>query len=242
MSAHSLRVSASIDALTGDVAARIVKCARDAIAGRGAFHWALSGGSTPKALFALLALPEWAGRFDWKRTHIWWSDERNVPPDSPESNFRLANDMLLSRVPIPPENVHRVLTELGAEEAAADYEARIQKRVPGRGHCFDLVLLGMGDDGHTASLFPGTLDLIPADRLVVAHWVPKVQMMRITFTPALINAAANVMFLVTGAAKAELLAKVLYGPRQPDVLPAQLIEHAEWWVDAAAASAIGPAV
>ena len=110
----------------------------------------------------------------------------------------------------------------------------------GGGLRLDLVLLGMGDDGHTASLFPGTLDLIPDDRLVIAHWVPKVQMMRITFTPLLINAAENVLFMVTGRAKAELLARVLYGPRQPDVLPAQLIEHAEWWVDAAAASAMRP--
>jgi 6-phosphogluconolactonase len=241
MSNHALRVSATVETLTRDLASRIVKCARDAIAGRGAFHWALSGGSTPRALFALLASAEWAGRFDWKKTHVWWSDERDVPPDSPESNYKTAWDTLLSRVPIPAQNLHRVTTELGAEQAAADYEARIRLAVPGPDHCLDLVLLGMGDDGHTASLFPGTLDLIPDDRLVIAHWVPKVQMMRITFTPLLINAAANVMFLVTGEPKAALLARVLYGPRQPDLLPAQLIEHAEWWVDAAAASAIaGP--
>lgn len=236
MSAHSLRVSPTAEALTLDAAARIVKCARDAIAGRGAFHWALSGGSTPKALFGLLAMPEWAGRFDWKRIHLWWSDERDVPPDSPDSNFRMADAALLSRVPIPPENVHRVTTEIGAEEAADDYETRIRMSVPGTGPVFDLVLLGMGDDGHTASLFPGTLDDIPEDRLVVARWVPKVQMKRITFTPTLINAATTVMFIVTGLAKADILARVLTGPRQPDLLPAQLIEHAEWWVDSAAAS------
>lgn len=240
MSNHSLRVSATVETLTRDLAARIVKCGRDAIAGRGAFHWALSGGSTPKALFALLASHEWASRFDWKKTHVWWSDERNVPPDSPESNYKTAWDTLLSHVPIPAANVHRVTTEIGAEDAAADYETRLRLKVPGPEYCLDLVLLGMGDDGHTASLFPGTLDLIPDDRLVIAHWVPKVQMMRITFTPLLINAAENVLFMVTGRAKAELLALVLYGPRQPDVLPAQLIEHAEWWVDAAAASAMRP--
>lgn len=236
MSAHSLRVSPTAEALTIDAAARIVKCARDAIAGRGAFHWALSGGSTPKALFALLAMPEWAGRFDWKRVHLWWSDERNVPPDSPDSNFGMAHAALLSRVPIPPENVHRVMTEIGAEEAAADYETRIRLSVPGKGHVFDLVLLGVGEDGHTASLFPGALDDIPADRLVVAYWVPKVQMTRITFTPTLINAATTVMFIVTGLAKADILARVLTGPSEPHLLPAQLIEQAEWWVDSAAAS------
>ncbi|MBX7214636.1 MAG: 6-phosphogluconolactonase [Thermoflexales bacterium] len=233
-----MRVSDTAEALTGDAAARIVKCARDAIAGRGTFHWALSGGGTPRALFMLLAMPEWAGRVDWKRTHVWWSDERYVPPTHSESNYRMAYETLLSKVPIPEANVHRVGTELGAEEAAAEYETQIRLQVPGVGHAFDLVLLGMGEDGHTASLFPGSLDDIPAERLVYAHWIPRVQAKRITFTPTLINAAATVMFIVTGAAKADILCRVLCGPRDPDQLPAQLVERAEWWLDAAAAAGL----
>jgi 6-phosphogluconolactonase len=240
-------------ALARDAADRIAEASRAAIAARGAFHLALSGGATPRAAYAALAEPEAAARVDWPRVHLWWSDERDVPAGHPDSNYRMAREALISRVPIPPANVHRVETERGPRQAAAHYELAIESlghwaiepmaqwpngpmaQSPFR---FDLILLGLGEDGHTASLFPGTTGAIAPEQRVAALYVPKLNAWRITFTPRLINAARQAAFLVSGAAKADVARRVLRGPRQPDVLPAQAIQLAdgslEWWADRAA--------
>jgi 6-phosphogluconolactonase len=235
----------------------VVFFGRKAIERRGRFHLALSGGSTPKALFELLAQPPYAGQIFWDRVHVWWGDERLVPSDAPESNFRMAEAALLSRVPIPPGQVHRVRTELGAEQAAAHYETEIKfafgqisvdeetgalldsAGVP----VFDMILLGMGDDGHTASLFPDSEALNAHERLVTSHYVEKVAMQRITFTAPLINAGDTVLFLVSGAGKAQMLKRVLMGEITPGALPAQQIAPAGklfWMIDAAAAGELAP--
>ncbi len=238
-----LHVAFDHTVLIADTAAYIHTLSAQALARHGVFHWALSGGSTPRALFQLLATPDWVGQFDWAKIHLWWSDERDVPSDAPDSNYKMAHDALISQVPISIANVHRVPTELGAEPAAQAYQREVLQTLKSHPPQFDLILLGMGDDGHTASLFPGTAAIFEKEQLVIAHFVPKVNMMRITFTAPLINAAHTVMFLVSGASKAITLRRVLYEIDQPNVLPAQIVSPTSgeliWAVDAAAASRLG---
>lgn len=212
-----------------------------ATAARGRFSVALSGGSTPADLYALLATDAFAGRVDWSRVQVYWGDERCVAPDHPQSNYRMAEQRLLSRVPLPPANVHRIRGEIDPKRAAAEYEELLRREIGSHG--FDLVLLGMGDNGHTASLFPGLPGVTEAARWVLAQYVEVVSMWRITLTPVAINAAAQVTFLVAGSEKAERLREVLEGPAQPEVLPSQAIRPAPgqltWLVDAAAAARLG---
>jgi 6-phosphogluconolactonase len=215
-----------------------VTLATAAIAARGQFVVALSGGSTPRATYKLLASDELAARVDWPRVHVFWGDERCVPPDHPESNYRMARETLLDHVPLPTRNVHLIQGELPPDQAATAYQAELEA-VLGAGGRFDLILLGMGEDGHTASLFPSTAALHEQTRWVVAHYVDKLRAWRVTLTPVIINAAAHVTFLVSGAGKAERLREVLDGPHQPDVLPAQIVRPTDgrllWLADAAAA-------
>ena len=226
-----------------DAAARLIALSCESLAAHGVFHVALSGGNTPNALYRLIATPEYASQFDWSRIHLWWSDERYLPIDNPDNNYHMAHEALIRHISIPAENVHRVPVELPSLDAAARYESEVVKIVGAASDAslpaLDLILLGLGDDGHTASCFPGTVAHIAQDRLVVAHFVPQVNMWRITFTPRLINAAQHVMFLVSGKGKAAILERVLHGPYQPDLLPAQLIApaHGEltWMVDRDAA-------
>lgn len=205
------------------------------------FSVALSGGSTPERLYALLAVPEFASQIVWSRVHIFWGDERCVPPDHPDSNYRMARETLLGRVPIPPENVHRIVGELDPPQAAALYEQHLQTFLGDKPR-FDLILLGMGNDGHTASLFPHTPALHEQTRWVVANHAPAQPSWRVTLTPLAINAAAQVVFLVAGSEKAETLRRVLNGPYIPDELPAQLVQPSNgeltWMVDRAAARLI----
>jgi 6-phosphogluconolactonase len=249
-----LHISPDAQSLMSDAAARVLACYEAGVARRGVFHFALSGGKTPPPLFSLLASADWSPRFDWAKVHLWWSDERDVPSDSPDSNYYMAYDSLISKVPLPAENLHRVKTELGAEEAAANYvgelvtwlrddAARLDDIEPTSYfilHPFDLILLGIGDDGHTASLFPGTSAIGERERIVVAQFVPKVNRMRITFTYPLINAARTILFLVSGASKANMLRRVLMEFHHPDVLPAQGVAPSSgdliWMVDAPAAA------
>lgn len=221
-----------------------VHLAEGAVRARGRFTVALAGGSTPRGTYALLASEAFAPRVDWSRVHVFWGDERCVPPEHPESNHRMARETLLDHVPIPPANVHRIPCEQEPMRAAATYERTLQEffaLAPGAGvPQFDLILLGMGDDGHTASLFPGTAALHERRRWVVAHYVEKLQAWRVTLTPAVLNAADHVAFLVSGAGKATRLREVLRGSYQPDILPAQIVQPASgrlvWLVDAAAAA------
>jgi 6-phosphogluconolactonase len=224
-------------------AERIVALARAAIAARGRVLLALSGGSTPRPLYELIATQPYAGRIDWSRVHLFWGDERSVPPDHPESNYRMTKEALIDHVLIPADNVHRIRGEDDPARAAFAYE-RVLRGFFGAGEVpersFDLVLLGVGADGHTASLFPGT----PAtheQRLWVmpVHVDRPRDMWRVTLTPVVLNAAGDITFLVTGAEKAARVRQVLKESDRPEV-PAQLVcpTHGtlHWMVDAAAGS------
>jgi 6-phosphogluconolactonase len=225
------------EALADAVARHIVQRARRAISSSGRFTLALSGGSTPRAAYTCLAKGALASRIDWERVHILWGDERCVPPDDPRSNFRMAREALLDRVPIPPRQIHRIRGEDFPEEAAEAYERELREL---RRHGpLDLVLLGLGEDGHTASLFPGQSVMHEKGRWVLATPAPDKTMWRVTLTPEVLNMARNVTFVVSGASKALRLQQVLEGPFTPDVLPAQAIRplrgRLTWMLDQAAA-------
>lgn len=208
------------------------------------FTIALSGGSTPHAFHSVLVAPPYRDQVDWGSLEFFWGDERFVPPDDPESNYRMARETLLLKAPITSDQVHRVPTERGDPAMVAElYEADIRRDMnvlPGQLPRFDLILLGMGPDGHCASLFPHTDALRVRDRLVTANYVPKLDANRITLTVPVINNAAAVVFLVAGADKADALAAVLEGSHDPETYPSQLIapEHGvlHWLVDRAAAA------
>jgi 6-phosphogluconolactonase len=224
-------------------AEEVVNAANQAIAERGRFTLALSGGSTPKALFTLLATNA-RSALAWDRTYFFWSDERHVPPTDADSNYRMAHEAMLSKVPVPAGNVFRIPAEMKDAAAAAEaYEQTLRKFFgvePGHFPHFDLILLGLGPDGHTASLFPGTVALREKSRLVVANWVEKLKAHRITFTLPLLNAARKVMFLVSGTDKAAVLKSVLESDAPGEQFPAKLVQPDNgtviWFVDRAAAS------
>ena len=240
------------ESLMVDAAAhRFVAVANTAIEARGAFIVALSGGSTPRSLYAQLAAEPCVSSLDWSRVHILWGDERCVPPDHVSSNYRMARETLLDHVPVPEVNVHRIRGEDDPAEAALAYERVLRAELltpigPPRaapGSRIDLVLLGLGHDGHTASLFPGKASLHDNARWVVADHVHAVPMWRVTLTASVMNAAAEVVFLVSGDAKAAIVRKVLEGPKRPQELPAQLIAptagRVTWLLDAPAAAKLG---
>ncbi|MGC2696829.1 MAG: 6-phosphogluconolactonase [Candidatus Angelobacter sp.] len=201
-------------ALKRAAAQEFQRLAETAISERGRFSVALSGGNTPRGVYSLLA-EEYQNTLPWDKIHMFFGDERNVPPDHPDSNYRMANEALLSRVPIPAKNVNRIRTELGPEAAAEEYQTRLREffhLTDNDWPRFDLVLLGLGDDGHTASLFPGTQALNDVSHAVIANWVEKLQSFRITFTFPVLNHAAEVLFLVSGAGKAPILKDVIQPP------------------------------
>ena len=211
------------------------------IADGGRFSVAVPGGNTPKQVYALLASEAFKERVEWGRVHVFFGDERCVPPEHPESNYRMVLETLLSNVPIPQKNVYRIKGELGPEEAAAAYESELRKYfVAASVPRFDLVLLGMGEDGHTASLFPDSAALNEKNAWVAANWVAQLNSFRITLTLSALNAAANILFLVKGLQKAKRLAEVLNGPFDLLQLPAQAIRPTNgslvWMVDAEAAA------
>lgn len=224
-----IRILPDTTALFRGAADELVRTAIEAVNARGVFQVALSGGSTPKGLFSLLVTDETLRQqMPWDKIHIWWSDERNVPPDDSDSNFKMADEALLKRAPIPAPNVHRMHAEYDdafrtAEEYEAELRADFQTKEPAFPQ-FDLILLGMGNEGHTASLFPGTKALDETKRLVVANWVGKLFTWRITFTAPMINKARRVILLVAGDDKALALKGVLEGPHEPAQLPVQLIQ------------------
>lgn len=237
----------TVEALAEDAAQRFARAANDAVQSHGEFVVALSGGATPRSLYARLAAPPYVSSVPWSLVQVLWGDERCVAPDQAASNYRMAREALLDHVAIRAENVHRIRGEDVPAEAARAYERTLRTvvrtpRGPPRGTPgarIDLVLLGLGDDGHTASLFPAALDVPDGDRWVVARYHVPSSLWRVTLTPVLINAAAEVLFLVTGDAKAEIVRRVLEGPRRLQELPAQLIAPADgrmlWLLDAAAA-------
>ena len=228
-----LKILAGPEALAKAAAELFVAKTIEAVAKQGFFTVALSGGSTPKLLYQLLAD---RAEVPWSSIHFFWTDERHVPPDDPENNYSMAYDALLSRVPV--SKVHRVLSENpSAADAAQDYEKTVLEFVPETPPRFDLILLGVGTDGHTASIFPGAEVLNERKRLVAASYVEKLKRYRITMTLPLINNAASVMFLVSGTEKAEIVKEVLHGPKK---YPAQEVRPIKgelvWLLDREAAS------
>ncbi len=235
-----VQVKADLDELSRAAASEVLRQARRAVQAKGLFFLALSGGSTPKSLYALLADDSsFRAEVPWDKTHFFWGDERHVPPEHPESNYRMAQEVLLSKVPLPSENIHRINAgNPNAQRAAEEYEETLRAFFclrPGEFPRFDLVLLGMGADGHTASLFPGTEALRERKRMVVANWVEKLHAHRITMTLPVFNRAAMVLFLVSGGEKAETLRRVLEGRRGKDPFPSLLIRPTQgrllWLVD-----------
>ncbi len=240
-----LAVLPSAAALAEAAAGRFVAAAGDAIASRGQFIVALSGGSTPRDTYLRLGTGALVSKVMWSRVQVLWGDERCVPPHDVESNYRMARETLLDRVPVPTAHVHRIHGEDDPATAAEAYEATLRAllRRPAAAR-IDLILLGLGEDGHTASLFPGSAAVHEQTRWVMAARAAAASMWRITLTPAVINAAVEVLFLVSGGAKAGILRRVLEGPRRPLELPAQAIApsngRVRWCVDAAAAADLTP--
>ena len=229
-------------------AEEMIQAATQSVEQRQQFSIALSGGSTPKGLYTLIAANA-ATTLPWDRMFFFWSDERHVPPDDRDSNYRMANESLLSKVPIPAANIFRVPAENPDASAAAEsYEKSLRRffaSAPGDVPRFDLILLGLGPDGHTASLFPGTAALHERSRLVIANWVEKLQTSRITFTLPLLNAARCVVFLVSGSDKASVLREVIEGDATGEKYPSKLVQPKDgkliWLVDRAAASELSTA-
>ena len=240
MSSANLLVHETSEELAEAAARDFVEKAGSAIAGRGRFAVALAGGSTPKATYAALARDH-AGRVDWPNVHVFFGDERTVPPDSGDSNYGMAREALLDHVPIG--GVHRMRGELAPEEAAERYEEELRNFFgPDGVPSLDLIMLGIGGDGHTASLFPNTPALGVTDRLTFANPVEKLDTVRLTLTVPVINAARAVNFLVAGEDKAEALREALEGDADPREYPAKLIRPAggpTWMVDGAAAKLLG---
>jgi 6-phosphogluconolactonase len=226
-------------ALARTAAQEFHRLSEAAVQERGRFSVALSGGNTPRTVYSLLASEH--QQLPWDRIHIFFGDERHVSPDHPDSNFRMANESLLSKVPIPEKNVHRIRAELEANAAATEYEQELRSFFHLVDHdwpAFDLIFLGLGEDGHTASLFPGSQALTESSRRVVANWVEKFQAFRITFTFPVLNHASEVVFMVSGAGKAQILSEVVRtGARK---YPAQNVQPKNgdllWLVDQEAGS------
>ncbi len=234
-----------VEHLSRAAAQIFVHKARDAIAHSGQFTVVLSGGSTPRRLYQLLAEPRLRGEVEWSKVEFFWGDERTVPPDHPDSNFNLAYQSLLVKLPCPIQQIHRIRAERKDQvKAARDYQGEIARvlGLPARGEppAFDLILLGLGPDGHTASLFPYTEAVRESRRWVTCNYVPELRTDRFTLTAPLLNRGKTVLFLVAGKDKTEALQAVLNGPTDPERFPAQLIHPTTgqliWMVDEAAAS------
>jgi len=241
--AAEIRILTTPQELFAAAAEEVVRAANEAISARGRFALALSGGSTPKSLYTLLATNARAS-FPWERSFFFWSDERHVPPTDPDSNYRMADESMLSKIPVPAGNVFRIAAENPDAAAAADlYEQTLRKFFAveaGQFPHFDLILLGLGPDGHTASLFPGTAALQDKSHLILANWVEKLKTSRISFTLPLLNAARCVAFLVSGTDKAPALHAVLETDAPGEQYPSKLVQPTDgkliWLVDRAAAS------
>ena len=237
-----IEVYPDLESLSQAAAAMLVEQANRSVAVRGRFSVALAGGATPRRTYELLAAPPLADQAPWDRVHVFWGDERCVPLTDPRSNARLAQAAWLDRVPIPAAQIHPINCTSDPATAAREYEARLREFFAGQPPILDLVLLGLGEDGHTASLFPGDAVLAETGRWVAAVSAAGQDLQRVTLTPSLINQAAMVVFLVAGGGKAGVLREVLHGPREPGRLPAQLIQphsgELRWLTDLAAAGSL----
>jgi len=249
-----IRVYANGQELALEAAKEFARLADQYVVGLGRFTAVLSGGSTPRAMFSLLAEEPFSTSVPWASIYFFWGDERAVPPTHSGSNYRMATETLLSRVPVPPENIFRIRAELDdRERAAEEYSETIKQFFSGGGAPgtaplsawprFDLVLLGMGSDGHTASLFPRTAALTVSDQIATTNYVQKLNAYRITLTSTTINNARNVAFLVAGEDKAQALKSVLEGAPDPQLYPSQQIQPRSgkliWMIDEEAAGLLG---
>jgi 6-phosphogluconolactonase len=246
-----IRILNNLDAIARRAAEEFARAATSAVSQRGVFRIALSGGSTPKALYSLLANDAAIrSQVPWDKVCFYFGDERNVGPDHPDSNFRMATEAMLSKVPVKTEQILRIKGEYkDTAVAAQEYEQALRssfKIGEDQFPRFDLILMGMGSEGHTASLFPGTKALHETKRSVVRNWVGKLYTERITLTAPAINNAARILFMITGADKATALRGVLEGPFEPDQLPAQMIQPSNgqllWLVDGAAGSMLSQGI
>lgn len=235
-----IRVFASVDELNDNVVDLFIDCARTSMAESGRFTVALAGGSTPQPVYARLATDPFKDQVDWSRVHLFWGDERYVPSDDEQSNYRMVREALMDRVPIPSDHVHRVRTEQALQDAARSYENEMRHLFPVELPRFDLILLGMGEDGHTASLFPHSMGLSESTRWFIANTIPGTNQERLTLTFPAINAARCVVVLVRGKSKADMVAAVLHGPQDLMEKPVQAVNPAEgelvWMLDEGAAS------
>jgi 6-phosphogluconolactonase len=238
-----IEVLPDLDEVAQEAARRWVEIAQDAVAARGSFSVALSGGSTPRILYELLAADPWRSQAPWESTHVFWGDERRVPASDPQSNYRMAREALLEHVPIPDDQIYRMDGEDLLGSAVRDYEDKLWRYFKFERQewpHFDLFLLGLGADGHTASIFPGTRAVSDLSSMVLAFQVPQLAAERITLTLSVINHARHILFLVAGQEKAKALASVLEGESRPSTYPAQAVRPVDgtltWLVDQAAAS------
>jgi 6-phosphogluconolactonase len=229
------------EALSEAAAEWITRRIETTLAVRPRFTIALSGGNTPKRLHRLLAGPPYRDRIDWSKMHVFWGDERAVPFEDPRNNAKMAYDTLLDFVAVPPAQVHIMKTDRKPEQSAVEYEQLLHTYFDGTDTSFDLVLLGLGDNAHTLSLFPGMPVIHEEKAWVQAFWLAEQEMYRITLTRPIVNRSAAVAFLTEGASKAPALREVLKGPYDPDVYPAQVIKpvgELHWFVDEAAAAEV----
>jgi 6-phosphogluconolactonase len=242
-----VRIVEDAAALARAAATEFARLATESVRTKQLFTVVLSGGSTPKSLYALLATEPWCSQLPWNKIHFFWGDERQLPPDDANSNYRMAYEAMLAKAPVPAKNIHRIRgEETDPALAAQEYERELQNffhLTSGQLPRFDLVLLGLGADGHTASLFPDTAAVHERDRLVLANWVAKLNAWRLTLTLPALNNAARVMFLVSGAEKANILRAVLES-NVAEQYPAQLIRPSDgtllWLVDRDAAASLEP--
>jgi 6-phosphogluconolactonase len=225
--------------LAESAALHFIDCAQEAIKDHGFFAVVLAGGSTPKATYEKLATLEYTSSVDWDKVHVFWGDERCVGPEHEDSNYRMAFNVMLRHSPISVKQIYRIQGELEPQNAAKAYENQLQTFFGGKVPRFDLILLGLGDDGHTASLFPDTKALQEKKRWVIENYVKKLSTWRLTMTVNLINQAANVTFLVSGKDKSNIVRRVLAGRYTPEELPAQMIRpekgQLRWLMDHEAA-------
>jgi 6-phosphogluconolactonase len=246
---RQIQIFPDVNAIAARAADLIVESAATAIQQNNRFTIALAGGSTPKTLYALLAAEPYRSKLPWDKTHLFFGDERHVPPDDKDSNYRMANESLISKLSLKPEQIHRIKSENpDAEKAALEYEQELRasfKLSAGQLPRFDVILIGMGDEGHMLSLFPGTKALHDEGRLVKSNWIGKLYTWRVTVTAPVANNSALAIFMVTKPDKALALKGVLEGPYEPEQLPSQLLHPTNgktvWLVDTAAAANLDPA-
>jgi 6-phosphogluconolactonase len=233
-----IRIYNDLESISKAAAETILLLSRQANINCGRFSIALSGGQTPQRLYEILGSPPIRDRIRWNTMHVFWSDERCVPDDDPRNNANMARQSLLNHVPIPPENIHPIRCDVSPQQAAMEYESELREFFSVQNPNFHLVLLGLGKNGHIASLFPSTSVLNEKERWVSEVFIKSLNMHRVTFTAPFINQAGQVIFLVSGADKARVLERVLEGPYEPHKLPAQLIRPHDfqplWLVDKAA--------